>query len=76
MFTGMTVNSGCVRRGCMTTAVEALSRVALSMPGIERVPIRHDVAKAASAAVAVKAGMLLLRRGDAGIGEGSTKRRG
>ena len=43
-------------RGYMTAAIEALARVALTMPGIERVAIRHDVANAASAAVAAKAG--------------------
>ncbi|ROP33577.1 RimJ/RimL family protein N-acetyltransferase [Couchioplanes caeruleus] len=45
-------------RGYMTTAVEALTRVALTLPGIERVAIRHDVANAASAAVAAKAGFV------------------
>lgn len=43
-------------RGYMTAAVEAISRVALTRPGIERVAIRHDVTNGASAAVATKAG--------------------
>jgi len=43
-------------RGYMTAAVEALTRVAFTLPGIERVAIRHDVANAASGAVAAKAG--------------------
>ncbi|MCM4076160.1 GNAT family N-acetyltransferase [Paractinoplanes hotanensis] len=43
-------------RGYMTTAVRALSRVALTLPGIERVAIKHDEANKASGAVAVKAG--------------------
>ena len=43
-------------RGYMTTAVRALSRVALTLPGIERVAIKHDEANKASAAVAIKAG--------------------
>jgi ribosomal-protein-serine acetyltransferase len=49
-------------RGYMTAAVEALSRVALAMPGIDRVAIRHDVANGASAAVAAKAGFVEVRR--------------
>jgi RimJ/RimL family protein N-acetyltransferase len=43
-------------RGYMTTAVSALAAVALTLPGIDRVAIRHDVANAASGAVAAKAG--------------------
>jgi ribosomal-protein-serine acetyltransferase len=43
-------------RGYMTTAVSALSRVARTLPGVDRVVIRHDEANAASAAVAAKAG--------------------
>jgi ribosomal-protein-serine acetyltransferase len=49
-------------RGYMTAAVDALTRVALTLPGIERVAIRHDVANAASAAVATKAGFVETRR--------------
>lgn len=49
-------------QGHMTAAVEALTRVALALPGIERVAIRHDVANAASAAVARKAGFAEVTR--------------
>jgi ribosomal-protein-serine acetyltransferase len=49
-------------RGFMTTAVRALSRVALALPGIDRVAIRHDVANAASGAVAAKAGFTEVER--------------
>jgi RimJ/RimL family protein N-acetyltransferase len=45
-------------RGYMTAAVQALTRVALTLPGIDRVAIRHDAANAASAAVALKAGFV------------------
>ena len=43
-------------RGYMTAAVKALTRVALTLPGIDRVAIKHDEANKASGAVAVKAG--------------------
>jgi len=49
-------------RGLMTAAVDALSRVALTLPGVDRVAIRHDAANAASAAVAVKAGFAEVER--------------
>jgi RimJ/RimL family protein N-acetyltransferase len=49
-------------RGFMTAAVEALSRAALALPGIDRVAIRHDVTNAASAAVATKAGFVEVSR--------------
>ena len=49
-------------RGYMTAAVRALTRVALTLPGIERVVIRHDATNAASAAVATKAGFVEVRR--------------
>jgi ribosomal-protein-serine acetyltransferase len=45
-------------QGRMTAAVRVLSRVALSLPGIERLVIRHDPANHASAAVAAKAGFV------------------
>jgi ribosomal-protein-serine acetyltransferase len=45
-------------QGRMTAAVKVLSRVALTLPGIERIVIRHDAANRASAAVAAKAGFL------------------
>lgn len=51
-------------RGLMTTAVQALTRVALTLPGIERVAIRHDAGNAASAAVAIKAGFTEVERID------------
>lgn len=43
-------------RGYMTVAVEALTRVVFTLPGITRAAIRHDVRNAASARVAEKAG--------------------
>jgi RimJ/RimL family protein N-acetyltransferase len=49
-------------RGYMTLAVTALTRVALTMPGIDRVAIRHDPANGASAAVAAKAGFVEVGR--------------
>jgi len=49
-------------RGYMTAAVEAVTRVAFTLPGIERVAIRHDAANAASAKVAIKAGFVEVRR--------------
>lgn len=45
-------------QGRMTAAVKVLSRVALTLPGIERLVIRHDPANLASAAVAAKAGFV------------------
>jgi ribosomal-protein-serine acetyltransferase len=42
--------------GRMTAAVGALTRVALSLPGVERVAIRYDASNVASERVAVKAG--------------------
>ncbi|GAB2605517.1 N-acetyltransferase [Paractinoplanes abujensis] len=49
-------------RGFMTAAVDALTRVALTLPGIDRVAIKHDEANRASAAVAVKAGFTEVSR--------------
>ncbi|MDG4826909.1 GNAT family N-acetyltransferase [Asanoa sp. WMMD1127] len=49
-------------RGHMTAAVRAASAVALTLPGIERVAIRHDVANGASGAVATKAGFVEVAR--------------
>lgn len=51
-------------RGYMTAAVDALARVALALPGVERVAIRHDASNAASAAVAAKAGFTEVGRAD------------
>lgn len=49
-------------RGYMTAAVDTLARVALTLPGIDRVAVRHDVTNAASAAVAAKAGFTEVAR--------------
>jgi ribosomal-protein-serine acetyltransferase len=49
-------------RGYMTAAVDALAQVALTLPGIDRVAVRHDVTNAASAAVAAKAGFTEVAR--------------
>ncbi len=43
-------------RGHMTTAVEALTRVVFTLPGITRATIRHDPRNTASGRVAEKAG--------------------
>lgn len=43
-------------RGLMTTAVVAVTEVALGLPGVERAVIRYDAVNHASAAVARKAG--------------------
>jgi len=43
-------------RGYMTAAVEAITRVALALPGIKRVAIKYDQANVASGRVAAKAG--------------------
>ena len=51
-------------RGYMTAAVNALARVALALPGIDRVAIGHDAANAASTAVAAKAGFTEVERID------------
>lgn len=53
---GYWIRSGHTGRGYATQAADALARVGLAMPGIERVVIRHDVANPASGAVAAKAG--------------------
>ncbi|GAA4959308.1 GNAT family N-acetyltransferase [Actinoplanes utahensis] len=55
-------------RGHMTAAVTVLTRVAFTLPGIERVAIRHDAANAGSARVAEKAGFAEVSRepGDTG----------
>lgn len=49
-------------RGWMTAAVGALTRVALTLDGVERVAVRFDAANAASAAVAAKAGFVEVER--------------
>jgi RimJ/RimL family protein N-acetyltransferase len=42
--------------------VSALAAVALTLPGVDRVAIQHDVANAASGAVAAKAGFFETER--------------
>jgi ribosomal-protein-serine acetyltransferase len=49
-------------RGHMTAAVGALTEAALTLPGVDRVAIRHDAGNAASAAVATKAGFTEVQR--------------
>jgi ribosomal-protein-serine acetyltransferase len=49
-------------RGYMTAAVDAVTRVALTLPGIDRVAIRHDAANARSAAVAERTGFAEVER--------------
>jgi ribosomal-protein-serine acetyltransferase len=51
-------------RGHMTAAVRALTEVALALPGIDRLVIRHDPVNAASAAVAAKAGFTVVEPTD------------
>ena len=53
---GYWLRTSCTGRGYMTAAVDALARIALTLPGIERVAIRHDAANLRSAAVARRAG--------------------
>ncbi|MGK5682985.1 GNAT family N-acetyltransferase [Actinoplanes sp. URMC 104] len=53
---GYWTRSTAARRGYMTAAVKAITRVALALPGVDRVVIRYDEANKASAAVAIKAG--------------------
>ncbi|MBB2947445.1 RimJ/RimL family protein N-acetyltransferase [Actinoplanes lutulentus] len=49
-------------RGHMTAAVRVLARVALTLPGIERVIIRYDAENVASGKVAEKAGFTETQR--------------
>jgi ribosomal-protein-serine acetyltransferase len=53
---GYWIHSAYTGRGYATQAAAALARVGLSLPGVDRVVIRHDAANAASGAVAAKAG--------------------
>ncbi|HWH94314.1 MAG TPA: GNAT family protein [Baekduia sp.] len=57
---GYWVHVSWTRRGVATAVVGALSAEAFSDPGIERVEIHHDVANAASGAVARSAGYTLV----------------
>ncbi|MBM2614359.1 GNAT family N-acetyltransferase [Actinoplanes sp. LDG1-06] len=59
---GYWIRSPYAGRGYMTAAVNALTRVALTLPGIERVAIKFDEANKASAAVAIKAGFTEVAR--------------
>ncbi|WP_436521122.1 GNAT family N-acetyltransferase [Actinoplanes sp. HUAS TT8] len=49
-------------RGYMTAAVSTLTRVALTLDGVERVAVRYDAANHASARVAAKAGFVEVKR--------------
>lgn len=53
---GYWVHSGWTGRGHATAAAAALADIALALPGIERVVIRHDPANPASGRVAANAG--------------------
>ncbi|BCB78423.1 GNAT family N-acetyltransferase [Phytohabitans flavus] len=59
---GYWIRTSYAGRGYMTAAVGALTRVARTLPGIDRVAIRHDAANAASGAVAAKAGFVEVER--------------
>ncbi len=53
---GYWVHSDHTGRGYATKAARSLAQVGLSLPGIERIVIKHDAANPASGAVAAKAG--------------------
>ncbi|HEX2773813.1 MAG TPA: GNAT family N-acetyltransferase [Micromonosporaceae bacterium] len=59
---GYWIHSAHTGRGYASGAVAALTRVALTLPGIDRVAIKHDVANPASGAVAAKAGFTEVER--------------
>jgi ribosomal-protein-serine acetyltransferase len=59
---GYWIHSAYTGRGYATGAVGALTRVALTLTGIERVAIKHDIANPASGAVAAKAGFTEVER--------------
>jgi RimJ/RimL family protein N-acetyltransferase len=58
---GYWISAGQARRGYATLAADAMTAVALALPGITRVEIQCDAANAASAAVARKLGYRLDR---------------
>jgi RimJ/RimL family protein N-acetyltransferase len=58
---GYWIAAGQARQGYATLAAEALTSVAMALPGIARVEIHCDAANAASAAVARKLGYRLDR---------------
>jgi RimJ/RimL family protein N-acetyltransferase len=62
MEIGYWIHSAHAGRGYATAAVQALTPVALKLPGIERAVIRHDVANVASGRVAAKAGFTEVER--------------
>jgi ribosomal-protein-serine acetyltransferase len=55
---GYWVHTGYAGRGYSTTTARALAEIALTMPGIRRVAIKHDLANPASGRVAEKAGFV------------------
>ena len=59
---GYWIRSGHTGQGYATAAVTALTPMALALPGVYRVAIRHDVANPASGAVAAKAGFKEVER--------------
>src|SRR5690606_17215664 len=59
---GYWIHSAHSGRGHATAAAGALARVALALPGIERVVITHDAANPASGRVAAKAGFTEVER--------------
>ncbi|WP_236718072.1 GNAT family N-acetyltransferase [Actinoplanes sp. TFC3] len=61
---GYWMRTSCAGRGWMTAAVRALADVAVTLPGIDRLTIRHHRANLASAAVAIKAGFAVGPGGD------------
>ncbi|NMO56122.1 GNAT family N-acetyltransferase [Actinoplanes sp. TBRC 11911] len=62
MEVGYWMRSAYAGRGYMTAAVREITRVALTLPEIERVAIRFDASNAGSAAVARKNGFAEVRR--------------
>jgi ribosomal-protein-serine acetyltransferase len=59
---GYWIHSAHAGRGYATGAVAALTRVALALPVVERVAIKHDQANVASGRVAAKAGFTEVER--------------
>jgi RimJ/RimL family protein N-acetyltransferase len=61
---GYWIDSRHTGRGYASAAAAALARIGKSMPGIERVMIRHDAANPGSGAVAAKAGFTEVGRAE------------
>lgn len=59
---GYWIRSAHTGRGYATAAVAALTRVALALPDVDRVAIKHDGANVASGRVAAKAGFTDVER--------------